>query len=113
MIDEISRNYEEYWSTSQQVVRLMEKDPQRAHEIHFTEERKIRKEVLDPSFERFIEQLDGEVGQVQKNLQEQLDFRQNLLLVITIFATIFGIILGANLLKTILRPLHQFEKTNG
>lgn len=110
MIDEISQNYEEYWSTSQQVIRLMEKDPQRANEIHFTEERKIRKEILDPSFERFIEQLDAETGQVQKILQEKSDFRQNLLFVIAIFATVLGIILGATLLKTILRPLYHLKK---
>lgn len=110
VIDEMSKNYETFWTTSQQVLRLMETDPKKANEIHFTEERKIRKEVLDPSFNQFIEQLDNKVNKVQTNLQASSDFRQTLLFVIAMLATVTGILLGISLLKAILRPLHHLKK---
>ena len=110
MIDEMSKNYETFWVTSQQVLRLMETDPKKANELHFTEERKIRKEVLDPSFNQFIEQLDQKVSEVQKNLQASSDFRQTLLFVIAMLATITGILLGISLLRAILRPLHDLKE---
>ena len=110
LIDEFSQNYEQYWSTAQQVLSLMEKEPKIAKEIHFTKERKIRKEVLDPSFERFIKKLDEEANQVQKNIQDDSNFREKILLVISVLATLLGIILGANLFRVILRPLRHLKE---
>ena len=92
MIDEIIQNYEKYWSTSQQVIATIDTNLEKAKEIHFLEGRKIRKEVLDPSFEKFIVQLDKEAVQVQENLKSQSDFRETILLVILVFSVLLGII---------------------
>ncbi len=110
MIDEIIQNYEKYWSTSQQVITTIDTNLEKAKEIHFLEGRKIRKEVLDPSFEKFIVQLDKEAVQVQENLKSQSDFRETLLLVILVFSVLLGIILGVNILRAILRPLHLLKE---
>ena len=110
MIDEIIQNYEKYWSTSQQVITTIDTNLEKAKEIHFLEGRKIRKEVLDPSFEKFIVQLDKEAVQVQENLKSQSDFRETLLLVILVFSALLGIILGVNILRAILRPLHLLKE---
>lgn len=109
MIDEISANYEKFWVISQQVLSLEESDPKKANAIHFNEERKIRKELVDPSFDHFIEQLDQEVNRVQENLQASSNFRQKLLIVIDTLVTIVAILLGINLLRAILRPLHHLK----
>ena len=110
MIDEISKNYDEYWSASQQVIATIDTDPEKAKEIHFLEGRKIRKEVLDPSFDQFIVQLDKEDVQVQETLKSESDFRGMMLLVISILAALLGIILGVSILRAILRPLHQLKE---
>lgn len=109
-IDEISGNYEMYWAASQQVIATISTNPEKASEIHFLEGRKIRKEVLDPSFELFIDQLDNEVVQVQENLKTESNFRSTLLLVIAVLAALLGVILGASIIKAILRPLHQLKE---
>ncbi len=109
MIDEISQNYELYWSKSQQVIDNVGTNLEKAKQIHFLEGREIRKEKLDPSFEEFIVQLDKEAGQVQTDVTSESNFREKLLLVIAVLSTALGIILGVNLLKSILRPLHQLK----
>lgn len=110
LIDEISQNYELYWSTSQQVIATVGTDSEKAKEIHFLEGREIRKEVLDPSFEEFIVQLDKKMDQVQKNLKSESNVRQTVLIVIFICSTVLGIILGVSLHRAILRPLHQLKE---
>lgn len=110
MIDEIIQNYEKYWSTSQQVIATNDTDLEKAKKIHFLEGRKIRKEVLDPSFEKYIVQLDEEVVQVQENLKSESTFRETILIAILVFSALLGIILGVNILRAILLPLHQLKE---
>ena len=110
MIDEISQSYAEYWAASQRVIATVNTNPEKASEIHFLEGRKIRKEILDPSFEKFIDQLDKEVVQVQETVKSESDFRSTLLLVIAVLAALLGVILGASIIKAILRPLHQLKE---
>ena len=84
-------------------------DLEKAKKIHFLEGREIRKEKLDPSFEKFIVQLEKETEQVQADVTSESNFREKLLLVIALLSTVLGIILGVSLLKAILRPLHQLK----
>lgn len=109
-IDEIKRNYETYWSQSQSVIKTFATSPDKAEEIHFGEERRIRKEVLDPSFEGFIAELDQETAYVDTSIQDQSKVRLIILVVITVAAILFGLIVGALLLRAIVIPLRQLKE---
>ncbi len=108
-IDDIKANYEKYWNQVQLVIHNHTIDPKKAAEIHFGEERRIRKEVLDPSFERFIAQIDQQTEVASASLKSQSKMSQALLLGVAIVATVSGIILGVLLYQSILKPLRQLN----
>ncbi|QUG40318.1 methyl-accepting chemotaxis protein [Psychrobacillus sp. INOP01] len=110
VIEGIQNDYKEFWSASQQVIKNSTINKTTAEEIHFGEERRIRKEVLDPSFDSFIEQLDEKTTQASANLQEQSKVSQIILITISIIAILVGIILSIILLKAIIRPLRQLKE---
>lgn len=110
VIEGIQNDYKEFWSASRQVITNSTINRTKAEEIHFGEERRIRKEVLDPSFDSFIEQLDEKTTQASANLQEQSKASQIILIAISIIAILVGIILSIILLKAIIRPLRQLKE---
>lgn len=110
VIEGIQTDYNEFWSASQQVIQNSTVNRTKAEEIHFGEERRIRKEVLDPSFNSFIEQLDDKTTQASTSIQEQSKASQIILMAISIIAILVGIILSIILLKAIIRPLRQLKE---
>lgn len=109
-INNIKSDYEQFWVQSQLVIQNNAINPTKSEEIHFGEERRIRKEVLDPSFETFIEQLDSKTAEVGESLKSQTRLSQTVLVNISLIAVIFGIVLSVILLKAILVPLRQLKE---
>ncbi|MEK4230564.1 methyl-accepting chemotaxis protein [Solibacillus sp. FSL H8-0538] len=109
MINEMKKNYEEYWNQSQLVIQNSTINPKKSEEIHFGEERRIRKEVLDPSFESYTEQLDKKIKEASASLKSQSKLSQVILMAVSAAATGSGIILGVLLLQSILIPLRQLK----
>ncbi|WP_313894041.1 methyl-accepting chemotaxis protein [Psychrobacillus sp.] len=109
-IDDIQQNYDMYWAQTQLVVENNEMNPAKANEIHFGEERRIRKDLLDPSFNDFVQLLDSEADLASENLKEQSTLSVTILVVVSLAAVVFGIILVIGLLKAILVPLGQLKE---
>lgn len=109
-IADIQQNYESYWSQSQLVIQNNEMNPVKAKEIHFGEERRIRKELLDPSFNDFIEQLNQETNMANDDMKDQSTLSVTILVGISSAAVLFGIVLVVFLLKAILVPLRQLKE---
>ncbi|AZV44964.1 methyl-accepting chemotaxis protein [Peribacillus asahii] len=110
LVAEITRNYGKYWAVSQQVIETIKDDSEKANTLHFEEGRQLRKEILDPSFERYIEKLDTEIVEARKQLKSDSSLRQTLLVVIAGIATIVGVVFGIRLIKAILVPLHKLKE---
>ena len=110
LVAEITQNYEKYWAVSQQVIETIKDDSAKANTLHFEEGRQLRKEILDPSFERYIEKLDTEIVEAREQLKSDSSFRQTLLVVIAGIAIIVGIVFGIHLIKAILVPLHKLKE---
>ena len=108
-INDIKKNYEEYWNQSQLVIQHSTSNFKKAEEIHFGEERRIRKEVLDPSFESFIEQINQKTAEASASLKSQSKLSQVILIGVSAAATVCGIILAVLLLQSILIPLRQLK----
>lgn len=109
-IDDIKSDYEQFWAQSQLVIQNNAINRTKSEEIHFGEERRIRKEVLDPSFEAFIEQLDSKTAEVGASLESQSKISQVVLIGISLVAVVVGIVLSVILLKAILVPLRQLKE---
>ncbi|WP_391119737.1 methyl-accepting chemotaxis protein [Psychrobacillus sp. L3] len=108
-INEMKKNYEEFWKQSQLVIQNSAINPKKSEEIHFGEGRRIRKDVLDPSFESLIEQLNQQTKEASSSLKLQSKLSQIILLGVSVVATVVGLILGVLLLKSILMPLRQLK----
>ncbi|MEK4484442.1 methyl-accepting chemotaxis protein [Psychrobacillus sp. FSL H8-0484] len=110
MINDIKIDYEQFWSQSQLVIQNSTINRAKSEEIHFGEERRIRKEVLDPAFEGFIDQLDKNTAETNESLESQSKLSQGILIGISVVAVVFGLILSSILLKAILVPLRQLKE---
>jgi len=110
VVEEIKGDYEEFWVQSQLVIQNSVINPTKSEEIHFGEERRIRKEVLDPSFESFIEELDKKTIEASTNMESQSKVSQIILSSISAGATVIGLILVLILLRAILVPLRQLKE---
>jgi len=104
-IDDLDQNFNKSWNISQEVITLKRTQPKEATDLHFGEERNIRKNLLDPSVNKIISSLDSEVNLLVKNHIATTDTRKLILFLTTIISSIFGIVLGVILLISIMRPL--------
>ncbi|WP_110927131.1 methyl-accepting chemotaxis protein [Bacillus massiliglaciei] len=109
-IEKIEENFNLYYDESKKVTSTNPDEQEKAEEIHFGEERKLRKEVLDPSFESFIENLDDKAEAAQKDLEQTLQQREIMVGTLTAIASVLGVILSFLLLRAILLPLGQLKK---
>lgn len=113
-IDSLDKNFNDFWAMNQLVIKTYESDPQGAKNIHFGEERTLRKEVLDPSINKLVADLNKEVNELNTSNESQASRSQFFLLLTSIISSIVGVILGILLLKSILNPLRvinvQLEK---
>ena len=104
-INDLDQNFNKYWSLSQEVITLKSSQPKEANDLHFGEERNVRKSLLDPSVNKIMSSLDSEVNSLMKSNINTTDTRKLILLLTTIISSIFGGVLGAILLVSIIRPL--------
>ncbi|WP_050180572.1 methyl-accepting chemotaxis protein [Domibacillus robiginosus] len=113
-IQGIEENFNKMWEINQQVVSIYKIDPKEAKNLHFGEERTLRKEVLDPSVDEFVEALNKEVSSIESTVDRDSDFSKATLFLLSLAALAVGIVLSAQLLKAILIPLgdvnHQLKE---
>ncbi|WP_172195332.1 methyl-accepting chemotaxis protein [Saccharibacillus qingshengii] len=91
---------------NQQVVQFVEQGQiEQAQELHFGEERTLRKEQVDPAVNTFVERLDAEVAALEDKNRREADVSQNILFYSVIASAIIGLALGFWLLRSIMKPL--------
>ncbi|WP_102275379.1 methyl-accepting chemotaxis protein [Cytobacillus massiliigabonensis] len=106
----LEQSFNEFWQMNQQVIRSFQDNPSEARSLHFGEERALRKEVLDPAVNRFVEVLEKDVNGLSRKIEKEGSWSKAALLSAVVIATIIGVILGFFLLRAILIPLGQINK---
>lgn len=109
-MNEIEKSFHEIWDINQQVVRTYETDSQRAQNLHFGKERTLRKEVLDPSVDEFVEALNTDVSNLDSINKQRSSVSKAAFLILSAAASIIGIALSIMLLKSILVPLGNLNR---
>ncbi|NPC94702.1 methyl-accepting chemotaxis protein [Bacillus sp. WMMC1349] len=109
-VDEIKENFNAFWDLNQKVLKAYSSSPKEAESLHFGEERKLRKEVLDPSVNKLVESLDQDVDALKEEVRDNGKMSEGIIITITIVSTIVGIIMGLSLLKSILLPLRSLNQ---
>ncbi|MGG3925985.1 HAMP domain-containing methyl-accepting chemotaxis protein [Metabacillus fastidiosus] len=105
LLGDLEQSLDSYWEMNKRVVELYADDKTAAMNYHFTEERGLRKETLDPAVNSFVDTLDENVSVLDKEIQSSTYERKMIIYTITIISTVVGIILGIILLFAIMRPL--------
>ncbi|MGG3799578.1 methyl-accepting chemotaxis protein [Metabacillus fastidiosus] len=105
LLGDLEQSLDSYWEMNNRVVELYANDKAAAMNYHFTEERELRKETLDPAVNSFVDTLDKNVDELDKEIQSSTYERKMIIYTITIISTAVGIILGIILLFAIMRPL--------
>ncbi|MED4462626.1 methyl-accepting chemotaxis protein [Metabacillus fastidiosus] len=105
LLGDLEQSLDSYWEMNNRVVELYADDKTAAMNYHFTEERELRKETLDPAVNSFVDTLDENVSVLDKEIQSSTYERKMIIYTITIISTAVGIILGIILLFAIMRPL--------
>ncbi|MDA1476924.1 methyl-accepting chemotaxis protein [Bacillus changyiensis] len=109
-VEEIKVNFNDFWNLNQKVLKVYSSSPKEAKSLHFGEERKLRKEVLDPSVNKLVESLDQDVDALKEEVRDNGKMSEGIIITITIVSTIVGIIMGLSLLKSILLPLRSLNQ---
>ncbi|NMH68407.1 HAMP domain-containing protein [Bacillus sp. RO3] len=109
-IEDIQNNFTDYWSINQQVVDTYTTNPESARSLHFGEERSLRKEVLDPSVNELVDQLNQDVESLKGTIQTNGSLSQTLIIMVTVASILIGVILSIVLLRSILLPLRSLTK---
>ncbi|WP_028392554.1 methyl-accepting chemotaxis protein [Bacillus cihuensis] len=104
-IEDLAKNFTQYWSLNQKVLESYTNNPQAAKETHFGEERTLRKNILDPSINQYVEQLETEVANLTEEYDSTSQIGKRVILVITILSSVVGSTLGIILLVSIIKPL--------
>ncbi|WP_079504333.1 methyl-accepting chemotaxis protein [Mesobacillus jeotgali] len=110
MIDEMSYNLEKYWALNQSIIKNVLDDNERAQRIHFTEETSLRKEVVEPSINKLVEELDKQVAELKDELGSMARISQIVIISINVIATVIGLVLGYVLLRSIFKPLNEINR---
>ncbi|WP_458121569.1 methyl-accepting chemotaxis protein [Paenibacillus sp. Z6-24] len=95
---------------NEKMVALRAQDEQAATSLHFGEERTLRKEVLTPAVDELVNKLANDVTQLKANNDQHAKLSNLILLIVTIAASVVGIVLGIILLRSILKPLNLLNK---
>jgi methyl-accepting chemotaxis protein len=104
-LKQIEESFVLYWEANQKVVSLQQSNPKQANELHFGEERSLRKEVLDPAVNELVDTLNKDVESLKSDIEESASQNRVMILSVTVGASIIGIVLSVMLLVSILRPL--------
>lgn len=109
-VENIRKSFAQYWEMNQMVVSQYKSDPIEAKSLHFGEERKIRKEVLDPAVNKLIGLLETDVNDLKSTIQKYESISKWFIGIVTIVSILVGILLSILLLKSILIPLRSLNK---
>ncbi|QED47945.1 methyl-accepting chemotaxis protein [Cytobacillus dafuensis] len=106
----LEQSFNEFWNMNQKVIKNIRLHPDEARELHFGEERTLRKEVLDPAINKLVVLLEKDVKDLANTIESKSAWSQRALLFVTIISIITGIILSVLLLRSILVPLGLMNK---
>ncbi|MFP7494575.1 methyl-accepting chemotaxis protein [Terribacillus saccharophilus] len=109
-VDDIRENFDQFWSMNQEVVSRFATDPEAATSLHLGEERTLRKEVLDPSVNAFVDQLNNDVSDLQTEIDTYGSISKWSIIFVTVISIILGIVLSILLLRSILVPLRSLNR---
>ena len=104
-IENLAKNFTQYWTLNQKVIQSYTNDAKAAKDIHFGEERTLRKNTLDPSINQYVDQLETEVAYLTEENDHTSQISKTIILVITILSSVVGSTLGIFLLFSIIKPL--------
>ncbi|WP_445491278.1 methyl-accepting chemotaxis protein [Niallia sp. 03133] len=106
----LAASFNSFIEMSDQVSTLYNQDQAAAENLHFQELRSLRKEVLDPSVNQLVTNIDKRVEEIDREYQQHADRTRTILYTAVILSVVIGITLGILLLKSILTPLNQLNK---
>ncbi|MCY8641908.1 methyl-accepting chemotaxis protein [Bacillus haynesii] len=109
-VEEIKENFKAYWDLNQQVMKTYASSPKKAESIHFGEERTLRKDVLDPSVNQLVENLEQEVEDLKAEIRANGTMSEWVIIIVTGVSALLGIVLSLLLLKSILVPLRSLNQ---
>jgi methyl-accepting chemotaxis protein len=109
-INKLEENFNDSWEMNQQVISIYKEDSERAKDLHFGEERTLRKEVLDPSVDELVEALHTDVSQIQSLNDRSSHLSREAFLFLAIASSIVGLVLCILLLRSILLPLGKLNR---
>nr|WP_180953654.1 HAMP domain-containing methyl-accepting chemotaxis protein [Bacillus sp. T33-2] len=106
-IAEIEEAFNTYWDVSKKVVEAYDSDKELAHSLHFGQEREIRKQLLDPKINEYIESLGKEAQADKERMAENRSQFIILSISLTAAMSILGIVFGLIIIYSIVKPLKQ------
>jgi methyl-accepting chemotaxis protein len=109
-VNDIRDNFTEFWSINQEVISQFASSPEQAESLHLGEERTLRKEVLDPSVNELVDQLNNDVDDLETEINRYGTVSSWFISAVTILSIIIGILLSMLLLRSILVPLRSLNK---
>ncbi|MCA1041775.1 methyl-accepting chemotaxis protein [Bacillus infantis] len=109
-IEKMESSFNMFWDINQRVIGLYETDPEAARDLHFGEERMLRKDVLDPAVNELVSVLDKELEQINKIKEENSEGSKEILIALAVAASLAGGILSFMLLRSILIPLGALNR---
>ncbi|SNZ15531.1 methyl-accepting chemotaxis protein [Terribacillus aidingensis] len=109
-VDDIRTNFTAFWSMNQEVISQYASNPKEAEALHFGEERTLRKQVLDPSVNDLVAELNEDVKDLKNEIHSYGSVSKWFITAVTIISIILGIILSLLLLRSILVPLRSLNQ---
>ncbi|MGG1689274.1 methyl-accepting chemotaxis protein [Heyndrickxia ginsengihumi] len=80
-----------------------------ALKIHFTDERNLRKQTLDPAVETLVNTINSEIKDETTHYQKTSQIDHILLIAVELLLIIFAIIMGFYLIRSITSPLKKMQ----
>ncbi|MGD6897022.1 methyl-accepting chemotaxis protein [Bacillus infantis] len=109
-VEKMESSFNLFWDINQRVIGLYETDPEAARDLHFGEERMLRKDVLDPAVNELVSVLNKELEQINKIKEENSEGSKDILIFLAVAASVAGGILSFMLLRSILIPLGALNR---
>ncbi|MDO3410285.1 methyl-accepting chemotaxis protein [Saccharibacillus sp. CPCC 101409] len=110
-LQKIGGELDELIALNSQVVQLVgEGKTQEATNLHFGEERTLRKQQVDPAVNEFVERLETEVAALKNANRQEARVNQNILFYGILTSVAVGLALGFWLLRSILKPLRLLNR---
>ncbi|WP_077305851.1 methyl-accepting chemotaxis protein [Terribacillus halophilus] len=109
-VDDIRANFTAFWGMNQEVISQYTSNSEEAEALHFGEERTLRKEVLDPSVNDLVDQLNEDVTDLKNDIHSYGSVSKWFITAVTIISIVLGIVLSLLLLRSILVPLRSLNQ---